>query len=51
MIGVSVRFSGDRFSGPTVADRADWEQQAPPQGPRRSASSDEVVEGEIIDED
>jgi UPF0716 protein FxsA len=41
----------DRFTGPTVADRAEWEQQAPPQGPRRSASSDEVIEGEIIDED
>ncbi len=41
----------DRFTGPTVADRAEWEQQAPPQGPRRSTSSDEVVEGEIIDED
>ncbi|GAB3070811.1 hypothetical protein GCM10027053_39500 [Intrasporangium mesophilum] len=42
----------DRFTGPTVADRAEWERQAPPpQGPRRSASSDEVVEGEIIDED
>ena len=39
------------FGGPTVADRAAWEQQDPPQGPRRSASSDEVVEGEIIDED
>ena len=41
----------DRFTGPTVTDGAQWEQQAPPQGPRRSASSDEVVEGEIIEED
>ena len=41
----------DRFTGPAVADRAQWEQQTPPQGPRRSTSSDEVIEGEIIDED
>jgi UPF0716 protein FxsA len=39
------------FGGATVADRPEWEQQAPPQGPRRSESSDDIVEGEIIDED
>jgi UPF0716 protein FxsA len=46
---------GDGFAGPTVTDAAqgapEWEQHAPPQGPRRSTSSDEVIEGEIIDED
>lgn len=40
----------ERFTGPTVAGQPGWESQAP-QGPRRSTSSDEVVEGEIIDED
>ena len=39
-----------RFTGPTVTGQPGWEQP-PPQGPRRSTSSDEVVEGEIIDED
>jgi UPF0716 protein FxsA len=39
-----------RFTGPAVTGQPGWEQQ-PPQGPRRSTSSDEVVEGEIIDED
>lgn len=43
-----------RFSGPTVADQPSppgWEQPTTPQGPQRSTTSDEVVEGEIIDED
>ena len=39
------------FGATTVTDRPAWEQQEPPRGPRRSGSSDEVVEGEIIDED
>jgi UPF0716 protein FxsA len=39
------------FGATTVTDRPSWEQQEPPRGPRRSGSSDEVVEGEIIDED
>ncbi|NUO33756.1 MAG: FxsA family protein [Dermatophilaceae bacterium] len=37
----------ERFTGPAVAGQPGWEKQ----GPRRSTSSDEVVEGEIIDED
>ena len=40
----------DVSSVPGVAGRASWEQDAP-SGARRSESSDEVVEGEIIDED
>ncbi len=40
----------ERFTGPAVAGQPGWDQQAP-EGPRRSTSSDEVVEGEIIDED
>ena len=40
----------ERFTGPTVTGQPGWEQR-PPQGPRRSTSSDEVIEGEIIDED
>ncbi|MGO4598351.1 FxsA family protein [Terrabacter sp. 2RAF25] len=40
----------ERFTGPTVTGQPGWDQQTP-QGPRRSSSSDEVVEGEIIDED
>ena len=39
------------FGATSVTDRPSWEQQEPPRGPRRSGSSDEVVEGEIIDED
>jgi UPF0716 protein FxsA len=39
------------FGATTVTDRPSWEQQEPPRGPRRSGSSDEVIEGEIIDED
>ena len=39
-----------RFSGPAVTGQPGWQQQAP-RGPQRSSSSDEVVEGEIIDED
>ena len=39
------------FGPTTVTDRPSWEQQEPPRGPRRSGSSDEVVQGEIIDED
>ena len=39
------------FGAPPVTDRPAWEQQEPPHGPRRSESSDEVIEGEIIDED
>ena len=38
-------------AGPTVTDRPEWERNTPPQGQRRSPSSDEVIEGEIIDED
>jgi UPF0716 protein FxsA len=38
-----------RFGGPPVTGQP-WDRQAP-QGPRRSASSDDVVEGEIIDDD
>lgn len=41
----------DVFGATTVTDRPAWEQQEPPHGARRSESSDEVVEGEIIDED
>jgi len=41
----------DGFAGPTVTDRPAWERPAPPQGSRRSSSSDEVVEGEIIDDE
>jgi len=41
----------DAFGATTVTDRPAWEQQEPPHGARRSESSDEVVEGEIIDED
>ena len=37
----------ERFTGPAVAGQPGREKQ----GPRRSTSSDEVVEGEIIDED
>ena len=40
----------DLSSVPGVAGRASWEAQ-PPSGSRRSESSDEVVQGEIIDED
>ena len=43
-----------RFSGPTVTGEPsarNWDQPPTPQGPQRSATSDEVVEGEIIDED
>ena len=29
----------------------EWEQHEAPEGPQRSTSSDDVVEGEIIDED
>ncbi|MCU1537307.1 MAG: FxsA cytoplasmic rane protein [Humibacillus sp.] len=36
---------------PGVADRPSWEAGQTPRGSRRSASSDEVVQGEIIDED
>jgi UPF0716 protein FxsA len=39
------------FEATTVTDRPAWEQQEPPHGARRSESSDEVIEGEIIDED
>ncbi|MEO7448678.1 MAG: FxsA family protein [Humibacillus sp.] len=40
----------DLSSVPGVAGGASWEAQ-PPSGSRRSESSDEVVQGEIIDED
>ncbi|GAB3871481.1 FxsA family protein [Terrabacter terrigena] len=40
----------ERFTGPAVTGQPGWESQTP-RGPRRSTSSDEVVEGEIIDED
>jgi len=42
-----------RFAGPTVTgqpSQAGWEETTP-HGPERSTTSDEVVEGEIIDED
>ena len=39
------------FGASTVTDRPAWEQQEPPHGARRSESSSEVVEGEIIDDD
>ncbi len=44
----------ERFTGPTVAGAPNapgWEQPTTPEGRQRSSSSDEVVEGEIIDED
>lgn len=44
----------ERFGGPAVTgqpDGAGWEQPTTPHGQQRSTSSDEVVEGEIIDED
>jgi UPF0716 protein FxsA len=49
---ISRRMSAqtERFTGPAVAGQPGWDKQAP-EGPRRSTSSDEVVEGEIIDED
>jgi UPF0716 protein FxsA len=46
----------ERFTGPTVTGKPDrtgengWEETTP-HGPQRSTTSDEVVEGEIIDED
>ncbi len=43
--------SAERFGGPTVTAQPGWDATTPPSGPTRSASSDEVVEGEIIDED
>ncbi|GGM84627.1 hypothetical protein GCM10009721_06650 [Terrabacter tumescens] len=44
----------ERFTGPTVAGGPSvpgWEQPTTPRGPSRSTSSDEVVEGEIIDDE
>ncbi|GAA3710419.1 hypothetical protein GCM10022399_29090 [Terrabacter ginsenosidimutans] len=44
----------ERFTGPAVTGQpsgSGWEPPTTPQGRQRSASSDEVVEGEIIDED
>ena len=44
----------ERFTGPTVAGQPTpptWEQEQMPHGPQRSATSDEVVEGEIIDDE
>ena len=38
-------------SRPVTEADPGWEQQQTPQGPQRRPSSDEVVEGEIIDED
>ena len=35
----------------TEAPGRPWEQHEAPEGPQRSTSSDDVVEGEIIDED
>ncbi len=44
----------ERFSGPTVTGQPTppgWEQEQTPHGPQRSTTSDEVVEGEIIDDE
>jgi UPF0716 protein FxsA len=43
--------SAERFGGRAVTARPGWGTTAPPTGPTRSTSSDEVVEGEIIDDD
>ena len=39
------------YTNLTVTEAPDWEQHEAPEGPQRSTSSDDVVEGEIIDED
>ena len=44
----------ERFGGPAVTGQPSspgWEQPSAPQGGQRSTSSDEVVEGEIIDDE
>ncbi len=51
VIGRHLVAQVDLQRGPTVTERPAWEQAEPPRGPRRSESSDEVVQGEIIDED
>ena len=43
--------SAERFGGPTVTAQPGWDASAPPSGPTRSSSSEDVVEGEIIDDD
>ncbi|HET9633640.1 MAG TPA: FxsA family protein [Terrabacter sp.] len=53
LLAQTERFTGPRVTGPRVTGQptgAGW-QETDPQGPQRSSSSDEVVEGEIIDED
>ncbi len=39
------------YTNLTVTESPEWEQREAPEGPHRSPSSDDVVEGEIIDED
>ena len=39
------------YTNLTVTEAPEWEQKETPEGPKRSPSSDDVVEGEIIDED
>jgi UPF0716 protein FxsA len=44
----------ERFTGPTVTGQPPaptWEQEQAPHGPQRSTTSDDVVEGEIIDDE
>ena len=43
--------SAERFGGPSVTAQPGWDTTTPPSGATRSASSEEVVEGEIIDDD
>ena len=43
--------SAERFGGPAVTAQPGWDTSAPPSGPTRSSSSEDVVEGEIIDDD
>jgi UPF0716 protein FxsA len=43
--------SAERFGGPAVTAQPGWDGTTPPSGPTRSTSSEEVVEGEIVDED
>jgi UPF0716 protein FxsA len=39
------------YTNLSVTETPEWEQREAPEGPQRSTSSDDVVEGEIIDED
>ncbi|GAA1974897.1 hypothetical protein GCM10009817_13880 [Terrabacter lapilli] len=52
LLAQTERFTGPRVTGQPTGEPtgAGW-QETDPQGPQRSSSSDEVVEGEIIDED